>query len=294
MSAISYKVPHLQDKKRADITLAAMTGLSRSVIKTLMEKEQVVLDGRPVKPRELMRAGDVIIVNVATGVVSQLPDMEVVYEDDDMLVINKPAGAVSYRVSHFDTTPSVADFAQGRGITCGLPGRPGIVHRLDKNTSGLMMIAKTPKSYVYLQKLLKDHHINKCYTALVCGVPESPEADIRVPIGSRRARGMLLRAADSGGKPAFSHYRTIKTYAKYALLNVKISTGRTHQIRVHLRFIGHPVAGDTIYGKGFVHPPELTGQFLHASGLELTSPSGKLLSLESELPDDLKATLDSL
>jgi 23S rRNA pseudouridine1911/1915/1917 synthase len=168
--------------------------------------------------------------------------------------------------------------------------RPGIVHRLDKDTSGLLIIAKNPKAKAFLQAQFKDRNVKKTYIALVHGHPENDEAIIELPIG-RHSRNPMKRAVVGSGKESTSHYKVIKKFNDHSLLEVYPKTGRTHQIRVHLSHLGNPIVGDSVYGRS---SQELSRQFLHAHKLEIDLPNGQHKTFTSPLPPDLKAFLPDL
>src|SRR3989344_3556368 len=231
-----------------------------------------------------------------------------VYEDDNLLVINKPAGLIVHPKNATDTQGSVVSW-----LTKEYPGienigepfiasgtesiRAGIVHRLDKDTSGLLIVAKNNDSFYYLKSLFQNHKIQKHYYALVYGRPKEGHGTIDAPM----ARAGLKRTIKLDGKKlvdgkdAITEYTIKQCYEKYTLLDVAPKTGRTHQIRVHLQSIGCPIVGDPIYGpKGWQKPAGLTRLFLHAYKLEFTTQDGKSLVLECELPLELKTILEDL
>lgn len=233
---------------------------------------------------------------------------QIVYEDNDIIVINKPAGLITHQKNIDDKQPSVVDWvianypelkdvgepfiASGAEVT-----RAGIVHRLDKDTSGLLLIAKNNEAFFYLKNLFQTRKIKKYYLALIHGKPKESSGTISSPLG----RIGLKRTTNITGKKlidekeAETEYKTVKNFKDYTLLELSPKTGRTHQLRVHLNSIGHPVAGDPIYGfKKLSPPPELERLFLHAYKLEFTTRNGKALFLEVDMPDDLQNVLNKL
>jgi len=231
-----------------------------------------------------------------------------VYEDDNLLVVNKPYGLITHRKNATDTQPALTDWVvtnypalENIGepfIASGTPlSRCGIVHRLDKDTSGLIVIAKDQPSFDYLKKLFQTRSIQKHYYALVYGAPKETSGIIDAPLGRIGLKRTTQLEGNNliDGKPAITEYKVTKKFDKYALLDVSPKTGRTHQIRVHLKSIGHPIVGDIVYApKGWQKPPGLTRLFLHAYKLELTTPDHKSLTLECDLPADLQNFLSML
>lgn len=214
----------------------------------------------------------------------------VVYEDANLLVVEKPPGILTHAAPG-QTGKTVADLIKDR--TTDIAGeRAGIVHRLDKETSGLLVVAKTESAREFLQQQFKDRVVKKTYLALVAGRLKLPKAVIDLPIG-RRLSNPTQWSVRPGGRQAVTKYEVKAEYPGYSLVMVQPQTGRTHQIRVHFSHLGHPVAGDIVYGP--TKPPLGLGRhFLHASAIEFTTPEGKSLKFESPLPADLQKFLDTL
>jgi 23S rRNA pseudouridine1911/1915/1917 synthase len=221
----------------------------------------------------------------------EAPDLPIVYEDDDILVVDKPAGIAAHHGSGTHGQPTLADFARAH-TTDPDPDRPGIVHRLDRDTSGLMVIAKSAEAKLAMQKQFAGRSVHKTYRLLAVGRLEPEEAIINLPL-DRDPAHPLRRAVVASGRDAVTRYRTIGNYPGYTLVEAFPETGRTHQIRVHFAAVGHPVAGDTLYGAP-IHSLGLKRQFLHAAALEFDAPSGQHLRLTSELPADLAKVLREL
>lgn len=234
--------------------------------------------------------------------------ISIVYEDKNLLVLNKPAGLITHQKNIEDKQPSVVDWvvkhfpelknigepfiASGKEVS-----RAGIVHRLDKDTSGLLLVAKNTESFFYLKNLFQTRKIKKYYLALVNGEPKNSKGVISAPLGriglKRTTKIIGNKLLDK--KEAVTEYKIIKKFNDYSLLEVTPRTGRTHQIRVHLNSIGHPVAGDPIYGfRKSSPPPNLKRLFLHAYKLDFTTPDGKHLTIEADLPEDLQKVLEDL
>jgi 23S rRNA pseudouridine1911/1915/1917 synthase len=226
--------------------------------------------------------------------------LDVVFEDDALVVINKAAGLVVHPAQGHDSGTLVnallaryPDLAGMTDVDIDAPDRPGIVHRLDRDTSGLIVVARTPEALQNLRQQFKDRVVEKIYLALVFGCPAAPEGVIDVPLG-RDSRHRQKFAAVADGKPARTHYRVQADYGLYSLLEIGLETGRTHQIRVHLAWLKCPVVGDTVYGRK-KNTLGLKRQFLHAWKLQFTHPrTGDMLQLEAPLAGDLQHVLDNL
>jgi 23S rRNA pseudouridine1911/1915/1917 synthase len=216
-------------------------------------------------------------------------DLRIAYEDEYLLVVDKPAGLVVHPGAGHAAGTLVQSLFD-RGVTGGDPERPGIVHRLDRDTSGLLVVARTDEAYEGLQALVKRHELEREYVALVRGRPRSRSGRIEAPIGRDR-REPTRRSLDTDTpKPAVTHFEVIELFRDHALLRVRLETGRTHQIRVHLAAIGLPVAGDPLYG---VPEQGLRRQFLHAARLAFPHPvTGARVETDSPLPEDLAAALE--
>ena len=285
-------------ESRLDRYLAGQdTGLTRSRLQRLIVEGQVLVNGGPAKPSHKVRAGDQVTLSVPpprpSGLVAQDIPVTVVYQDQDLVVIDKPAGlAVHPGPGHPDHTLVNALLAMCPDIQ-GIGGeiRPGIVHRLDKDTSGLMMVAKTHQAHNNLSEQIKARRVTKGYLALVEGVPAPPQGRVDAPVG-RHPRRRTRMAVVVGGKEARTSYKLREKFQDYSLLELYLETGRTHQIRVHMAHIGHPLVGDTTYG----HRSALVGRhFLHAFHLAFKHPaSGEPLEFQIGLPSDLTPAIDAL
>ena len=270
---------------------------SRSRLQSWIKSGHVLVNGEPVKVSHLLRESEIVAVTPAelTPLKARAEDLplSILYEDRDVVVVDKPAGMVVHAgAGHEDGTLVNAllhHFGQLSGINGDL--RPGIVHRLDRDTSGIIVIARTDVAHQYLARQFHDREVEKIYLALTQGVPGAPEGRIDAPITRDPVRRTRMTARLNSGRKALTRYRVIETFAKdAALLRVQIETGRTHQIRVHLASIGHPVTGDRIYGAAAVS--SLNRSFLHAHRLSFTSPeSGQRITLESPLPEELQRYL---
>ncbi len=288
------------DKKRLDVFLSEKSGLTRSRIKTLIENECVFIDGAVVKKSgTVVSPGSVVEMIVDDPVqVSAEPEnipIDIVYEDEDIAVINKPRGMVTHPCQGTPNGTLVNALVYHVKDLSGINGvfRPGIVHRLDKDTSGLIVIAKNDKSHLSLAKQIEQKTAGRHYLALVEGVPSKQEGVIDQPIGrSKKDRKKMTVCTD--GRRAITYYKVISSFGKkYSLIDFKLGTGRTHQIRVHSKHIGHPIVGDPVYNS--VDEFNVAGQLLHAYRLELDHPStGERMCFSAPLPDCFRAVLRKL
>ncbi len=271
--------------------------LSRSHVQQLIERGDVTVDDEVRKQKFKVTPGEIVRVvvpeTVSVGLEPEDIPLDVVYEDDNVLVINKPAGLVVHPApGHHSGTLVNAILHHVPGISTGGAERPGLVHRLDRDTSGLMVIAKTDLGYLSLVRQWDDRAVLKEYVALVHGLVGPEDATIDAPIARDRNHRQKM-AVVRGGREAVSHFTVKERFNKATLLDVIIDTGRTHQIRVHLAFIGHPVVGDRVYGttgNQFGAPR----QMLHASRLGFTLPDGEYTEFVAPLPDDMASVLESL
>ena len=271
--------------------------LSRGVVQNLIDSGHVLVDGILRKPKFHVTPGQKITVEIPPPAEDEIqPDLiplVVVYEDADVILIDKPAGMVVHPApGHPRGTLANALVAHVPGIAVGGSQRPGIVHRLDKDTSGLIVAAKSDRGRNALVAQWADQTVRKTYIALVWGVVPEDEATIDAPIG-RDPKDRQRMAVVRSGRPAVTHFRVLERFADATLLEVSIETGRTHQIRVHLAFAGFPIVGDRVYGRG-KQETFLPRQFLHASGLAFQLPDGTPIARESPLPADLQSALDEM
>ena len=264
--------------------------LSRTKVVKLIQDSLVLINNKKVNPSHKVNLGESIEIELPDDVSSNLTpwqlELDIIYEDNCILVIDKPAGiAVHPAPGHQNQTIANALINHNPGVSnIGANSRPGIIHRLDMDTSGLLITAKNELAHRKISEQFADRTIQKSYYALVNGIPENSQAIIDAPIGRSPFNRQQMDIV-STGKSALTQYETVDTYKSHSLLKVSPRTGRTHQIRVHLKSIGHPVVGDSMYGKV---DPELNRHFLHASSISFTHPeSGEPLSLKSDLPIQL-------
>lgn len=308
-------VPAALAGARVDRVVSLLSGMPRRTVAELIESAGVRLDGRAVTTRSrTVRSGQRLEVDVRPEEVEVLvPDpsvaFTVVHEDAELIVVDKPAGLVVHHgAGHRGGTlvdglvarfPDLLDLAEAGG---GDADRPGIVHRLDKGTSGLLVVARTPGAYRSLAKQFRAHSAGREYLVLAAGTVEADEGTVDAPIG-RSTRQRTRMAVTARGRQARTEYRVIDRFVvpvPCTLLEASLDTGRTHQVRVHLSAIGHPVIGDERYGRSLARPPSLVATmapgrlFLHALRLSLDHPAGSRITFEAPLPDDLSATLTGL
>lgn len=289
------------DSKRIDAYLSEkLEDTSRVAIQRLVTNGKVLVNGKTVKASYKVQAGDKIEVEeevpVEISLKAQEIPLDIIYEDKDIIVVNKPKGMVVHPANgNPDGTLVNAIMAICKDSLSGIGGeiRPGIVHRLDKDTSGIIIIAKNDKAHINLSEQIKEHTVKKTYIALVRGLVKENEATINMPIG-RSEKDRKKMAVTKKGKEAITHFKVLERYDKYTLLQVNIETGRTHQIRVHLSQIGYPIVGDEVYSNG-KNEWNVKGQCLHAKSLEFIHPvTGEKMYLEAELPQYFKNILEDL
>jgi 23S rRNA pseudouridine1911/1915/1917 synthase len=276
-----------------------LPALSRSLIKQLVTDGLLTVNGRAVKPSYRVEDGDEVLVPLPAmeeiRLVAQDIPFRVVYEDNDLVVVDKPAHLVVHPApGHKSGTLANALLARYPDLPVDDDGRPGIVHRLDKDTSGLLIVAKNEPARRHLQAQFKEGQVKKVYLALVEGAVEPSSGIIDAPLARDARSRKRMAVASRGGRSAVTEYRVLEQLSGFTLLEVRPRTGRTHQVRVHLAFVGHPVVGDKVYGRR-KQSLDIGRQFLHAHRLGLRQPSSEeQLQLVSELPPDLAAVLEQL
>lgn len=287
---------------RLDAALAEqIPELSRSAVQRLLEDGAVTLDGKAVKKNAKLPAGTVLNVEIpevrpAENPAQEIP-LDVVYEDEDVIVVNKPKGLVVHPApGHPDGTLVNALLHHCGASLSGIGGeaRPGIVHRIDKETSGLLIAAKNDFAHAHLAAQLKDHSLARTYECIVCGSVRADSGTIDAPIGRDPADRKKMAVTEKNSRPAVTHWEVVARYPGYTHLRCRLETGRTHQIRVHLAWRNHPILGDTVYGH---RKPELgmESQCLHARELTFVHPrTGERVTVRCELPEYFKAVLEKL
>ena len=275
--------------------------LSRNFLQRLIEEGRVTINGRTAKKSDRPQEGDTLQVDIPEAkplkVEAQDIPLQVVYEDEDVIVVDKPRGMVVHPApGHEDGTLVNALMAHCGESLSGINGvlRPGIVHRIDKDTSGLVIAAKNDAAHRALAEQLKDHTLSRTYETVVCGNMREDSGTVDAPIGRHPVDRKRRAVTSRGSKRAVTHWSVLARYPGYTHLCCRLETGRTHQIRVHMAYIGHPILGDTVYGH---KKPELglTGQCLHARELQFIHPStGELVKVECPLPEYFTRVLEKL
>ena len=299
---VTFTVPEEFAGERLDKWLAAPERdlqMTRSAVQLRMEQQAVLVNGTPVPKNYRQRGGDVIEITLPepeplTLEPENIP-LDIVYEDADLLVVNKPKGMVVHPAPGHATGTLVHALLYHCGDQLsGINGviRPGIVHRIDRNTSGLLMVAKTDAAHHSLSAQIQAHSFTREYQAVAVGRFRESSGTIDAPIGRHPVDRKKMCVTQKNSKRAVTHYETILAYQKVTHLRLRLETGRTHQIRVHLAYLGHPVLGDDVYGKPY---PGLEGQCLHAAKIGFVHPTtGQYLEFESPLPDYFRRVLRQL
>lgn len=275
---------------RVDAFIADNSDLSRSAAAVLCDSGNVLVAGEKAKKNTKLKAGDTVSVSLpeptVTDVVPQNIPLDIVYEDSDLLVVNKPKGMVVHPAAgNQDCTLVNALLYHCGDSLSGINGviRPGIVHRIDKDTSGLLIVAKNDAAHSFLAEQIKEHSFSREYEAVVYGNIKDDEGVVNAPIGRHPTDRKKMAVTDKNSRFAVTRWRVIRRYGEFTHLRLILETGRTHQIRVHMAYIGHPVAGDPVYGPKKVIE-RLKGQCLHAKYIKFIHPNGKELEFESDLP----------
>jgi 23S rRNA pseudouridine1911/1915/1917 synthase len=275
--------------KRADVVATeALPTLSRAYVHTLFENSRITLNKEHVKPGYKLRIGDKLLIDFDPAELEQIPDIDlpVIYEDDDVLVVNKPVGVISHARGKYWNESSVASFIRQK---TGQEGeRAGIVHRLDRATSGVMICAKNTNAMSFLQKQFSTRNVKKIYLAIVDGHVNPQEAIIDMPI-ERNPKAPATFRVGSNGKISQTHYKVLQSSIKHDLLELAPATGRTHQLRVHLKHLGHPIVGDQLYDGS---PAERL--YLHAHKIEITLPGGKRITFTADVPQEFSTFMESV
>ena len=290
------------DGERLDAFLSrSAEGLSRSAAQKLIADGNVLLNGRPARKNDRLRVGDSVELTIPepreVDIAPKQMPLDIVYEDEDVAVINKPKGLVVHpAVGHQDDTlVNGLLYAMGDSLS-GINGelRPGIVHRIDKDTSGLLAIAKNDLAHTVLASQLKDHSMARTYEAIVCGSFKEDSGTVDAPIGRHPTDRKKMCVTQRNSKSAVTHWEVVERFRGYTHIRCRLETGRTHQIRVHMAYIGHPILGDTVYGH---KKPELgqDSQCLHAGALCFRHPrDGRPVMVFAPLPDYFQSVLEKL
>ena len=284
---------------RLDKLIADGTELSRSAAVKLIEQRNVLVNGSPAGKKDIPAAGSAVEITLpepqSTDILPENIPLDIVYEDDDLLVVNKPKGMVVHPAAgHYSgTLVNALMFHCGDSLS-GINGeiRPGIVHRIDKDTSGLLMVAKNDLAHIGLSEQIKEHSFTREYETVVCGGIKE-DGIVNAPIGRHKTERKKMCVTTENSREAVTHYFVMERFPGYTHLRVRLETGRTHQIRVHMAYIGHPVAGDPVYGNG--KPAWLEGQCLYAKKIGFVHPrTGEYMEFDSELPEYFQKFLKSI
>lgn len=286
-----------ETQTRIDSYLATKLDISRSKIQKLIKEGKVLVNDKLISANYLVKLNDQIQVNDELNYeISVEPEnipLDIVYEDDDLLVINKASGMVVHPAPGHYTNTLVNALLYRFNITSGDKMRPGIVHRLDKDTSGLMLVAKNEETHEKLSKMIGNKEVERRYLAITTGVIKTDTGTIDAPIGRDQRNRLKMQVTDVNAKEAITHFKVLKRYKANTLIECILETGRTHQIRVHMSHIGHGIIGDELYG--YVDESLINRQALHAYSLSFNQPRTKEnLEFKAELPNDIKNLIEKL
>ncbi len=286
---------------RIDTFLSSSFDITRSSAQRWLEQGLVTVNGRVMTKSARLSGGEQVCVTVPEArpceAKPQDIPLNIVYEDGDLLVVNKPKGMVVHPAAgNPDGTLVNALLHHCPDSLSGINGvmRPGIVHRIDKDTSGLLIVAKNDKAHLGLAEQIKEHSFTRVYEAVIVGHLREQSGKVDAPIGRHPTQRKKMTVIDRNSKPAVTHYEVLEEFTGYSHVRLRLETGRTHQIRVHMAYLGHPVAGDAVYG-GSKQPAELHGQCLHAKVIGFVHPvTGEYLEFQSELPEYFTAFLEKI
>lgn len=277
--------------KRLDIFIVEKIDLniSRSYIQKLIEDGKVLINGEPKQTKYKVNNDDSILINLPEPKDFSLETLPILYEDENVIVINKPAGILTHAKGMPLDEFTVGEFMKSRTSDKPDGNRPGIVHRLDRDTSGVIICSRNPETQSFLQKQFSERKAKKRYVALVEGIPRQKEALLRLPIERNPAKPQMFRIGVNG-KPSETAYSIIESHSSTSLVDLKPLTGRTHQLRVHMAYIGCPIVGDRLYGTA----TEGVRLCLHAASLEITIPGGIRKTFEAPIPVDMQKIIEDM
>ena len=302
MDEFKFEVTEESSGERIDKFITnCIDSLTRSYIQKMIAGERCFVNGKPVKASFRVKDEDVVSFSLPESVEPDIAaeniPLDILYEDDDVLVVNKPKHMVVHPApGHYSGTLVNAVMYHCKGSLSGINGilRPGIVHRIDKDTSGSLIICKNDMAHNSIAAQLKEHSVSRIYHAVVYGVLKEDEMTVDMPIG-RDPKNRMKMAVVSDGKRAVTHIRVLKRFEKYTYIACRLETGRTHQIRVHMAHIGHPILGDEVYASGRKSPVKCEGQVLHAKVIGFVHPRSKeYIEFDAPLPDEFRHLLEIL
>ncbi len=302
MQQLEFIISKENENKRIDSFLNDnLQDISRSRIQKLIEEKEILVNNKNINKNYKLKENDKIVVNIEEPKeIDILPEnipLDIVYEDDDIILVNKPQNMVVHPANgHYSGTLVNALMFHCKDNLSGINGimRPGIVHRIDKDTSGILIIAKNDKAHQSLASQLEDHSMTRVYYAIVYNNLKNDTGTIDAPIGRHPIDRKKMAVTDKNSKRAVTHYEVLQRFKKYTFIRLKLETGRTHQIRVHMAYIGNPLLGDNVYGKE-KQPFNLIGQVLHAKVLGFIHPTtNEYMEFETELPQYFKELLKKL
>lgn len=285
------------ENRRLDVYVSQTAELTRSNAAKIISDGLVTVNGEVKDKNYKLKSGDMVEISILPAkeytVTAQNIPIDIIYEDEDLLVVNKPKGMVVHPAAgnYSGTLVNAIMYHCGTSLS-GINGvmRPGILHRIDKNTSGLLIVAKNDKSHNFLASQIKEHSFTREYEAVVYGNLKGDSGTVDAPIGRHPVKRKQMAVTDKNSKNAVTHYEVAERFGEFTHLKLRLETGRTHQIRVHMSYIGHPIAGDEVYGPKKVIT-KLCGQCLHARKIGFIHPNGKYMEFSSPLPDYFEAFL---
>ena len=298
-----FEVSDRQEGERLDKFLSNIyPDLSRSFFQKLIKNQQVLVNGSPEKASYQVNLLELVSVEIPDAVpVSIEPEdipLDILYEDDDVLIVNKPKGMVVHpSAGHYSGTLVNAIMFHCKDSLSGIGGeiRPGIVHRIDMDTTGALIVCKNDASHAKIAAQIKEHSVNRIYAGIVCGNIKEEEGTIEGAIGRHPKKKKKMAVNEKNGKPAVTHFKVLERFGNYTYMEFKLETGRTHQIRVHMAKIGHPLLGDTLYGSSHCAFKHLQGQTLHAGTIGFIHPkSGEYMEFSAPLPEYFEKLLKIL
>lgn len=298
-----FEVLEEQEGERLDKYLSVIyPDISRSFFQKIIKDNMVLVNNQPQKANYRLHAEDIVTIHfpdaVTTAIEPEDIPLDILYEDEDLLIVNKPKGMVVHpSAGHYSHTLVNAIMFHCKDSLSGINGeiRPGIVHRIDMDTTGSLIVCKNDESHIKIAQQIKDHSVNRIYEGIVCGNVSQDEGTITGAIGRNPKDRKKMAINEVNGKPAITHYKVLKRFQNYTYMQFQLETGRTHQIRVHMASIGHPLLGDPLYSSGKSPYKNLQGQTLHAKTIGFIHPTtGTYMEYSAPLPDYFEKLLNSL